>query len=384
MNNNSIKLKNKYLKYKHKYIILKDQLFFTYDTKIKQIGGMGDYICVPNIYGIFESFEHCQASSEVVHKKSIYPGNIPQMNESKTYTEYVTHFLDYLDSKSYQLNDLWMIIGANNETNPTYKELGAYDLTRFGDEYDIAITQGSPIDFKQPKLLALYSYVPAKTPNLYRGKTTIYKLLAEKLPEKFSKIIYDEGTTKFILENNEIFNQLKEIEKLIALNGELYINTFKKAFKNLYLEIDETKQYYLTDFTTWHIDPKQQVKTIVTPQMEKTYLEYNKIQVIQVIDNSQGKYRIIYNLKALFKYMDSDGFISKEKIVQHLKEINRHFQIENDDHNKETVEKLQSIFSPEKYSIKYSNNIRYPNNQIEANTKDFRKIFNFYVIKREK
>ena len=126
------------------------------------------------------------------------------------------------------------------------------------------------------------------------------------------------------------------------------------------------------------------MKTIVTPQMEKTYLEYNKIQVIQVIDNSQGKYRIIYNLKALFKYMNSEGFISKEKIVQHLKEINRHFQIENDDHNKETVEKLQSIFSPEKYSIKYSNNIRYPNNQIEANTKDFRKIFNFYVIKREK
>jgi hypothetical protein len=384
MNNNSIKLKNKYLKYKHKYIILKNQLFFTYDTKIKQIGGMGDYICVPNVHGIFESFEHCQASSEVVHKKSIYPGNIPQMNESKTYPEYVTHFLDYLDSNSSQLNDLWMIIGANNETKPAYREMGAYDLTRFGDEYDIAITQDSPIDFTQPKLLALYSSVPAETPNLYRRKTTIYKLLAEKLPEKFSKIIYDEGTTKFILKNNEIFNQLKEIEKLIALNGELYINTFKKAFKNLYLEIDETKQYYLTDFTTWHIDPEQQVKTIVTPQMEKTYLEYNKIQVIQAIDNSQGKYRIIYNLKALFKYMDSDGFISKEKIVEHLKEINRHFQIENDDHNKETVEKLQSIFSPEKYSIKYSNNIRYPNNQIEANTKDFRKIFNFYVIKREK
>jgi len=385
MNNNSIKLKNKYLKYKHKYIILKDQLFFTYDTKIKQIGGMGDYICVPNVHGIFESFEHCQASSEVVHKKLIYPRNILQMNKSKTYTEYVTHFLNYLDSKSSQLNDLWMIIGANNETKPAYIGMGAYDLTRFGDEYDIAITQDSPIDFNQPKLLALYSSVPAKTPNLYRGKTTIYKLLAEKLPEKFSKIIYDEGTTKFILENNEIFNQLKEIEKLIALNGELYINTFKKkALKNLYLEIDETEQYYLTDFT-WHIDPKKRVKTIVTPSMEKTYLKYNEYQVLFVLFiNSQEEYRIIYNLKALFKYMDSDGFISKEKIVEHLKEINRHFQIENDDHNKETVEKLQSIFSPEKYSIKYSNNIRYPNNQIEANTKDFRKIFNFYVIKREK
>ena len=36
-------------------------MFFTYDTKIKQIGGIGDYICIPNVNGRFDSFENCQA-----------------------------------------------------------------------------------------------------------------------------------------------------------------------------------------------------------------------------------------------------------------------------------------------------------------------------------
>ena len=59
MNNNSIKFTKKYLKYKYKYITLKDQLFFTYDTKIKQIGGEGDYVCVIDDDGSFNSLEAC-------------------------------------------------------------------------------------------------------------------------------------------------------------------------------------------------------------------------------------------------------------------------------------------------------------------------------------
>ena len=35
-------------------------MFFTYNTKIKQIGGIGDYICIPNVHGKFKSFEDCQ------------------------------------------------------------------------------------------------------------------------------------------------------------------------------------------------------------------------------------------------------------------------------------------------------------------------------------
>ena len=36
-------------------------MFFTYDTKNKQNGGIGDYICIPNDHGRFDSFEDCQA-----------------------------------------------------------------------------------------------------------------------------------------------------------------------------------------------------------------------------------------------------------------------------------------------------------------------------------
>ena len=51
MNNNSIEFTKKYLKYKHKYITLRDQSFLTYDTKIKQIGGEGEFVCMPDTEG---------------------------------------------------------------------------------------------------------------------------------------------------------------------------------------------------------------------------------------------------------------------------------------------------------------------------------------------
>ena len=60
MNNNSIEFKKKYIKYKNKYIFLKDQLYFTHNTKLKQIGGEGDNICIPNINGKFDSYDQCK------------------------------------------------------------------------------------------------------------------------------------------------------------------------------------------------------------------------------------------------------------------------------------------------------------------------------------
>jgi len=41
-------------------------MFFTYNTKIKQIGGIGDYICIPNVHGKFESFDQCQATQNLI------------------------------------------------------------------------------------------------------------------------------------------------------------------------------------------------------------------------------------------------------------------------------------------------------------------------------
>ena len=51
MNNNSIEFTKKYLKYKHKYITLRDQSFLTYDTKIKQIGGECEFVCMLDTEG---------------------------------------------------------------------------------------------------------------------------------------------------------------------------------------------------------------------------------------------------------------------------------------------------------------------------------------------
>ena len=61
MNNNSIEFKKKYIKYKNKYIFLKDQLYFTHNTKLKQIGGEGEDICIPNANGNFDSRDQCEA-----------------------------------------------------------------------------------------------------------------------------------------------------------------------------------------------------------------------------------------------------------------------------------------------------------------------------------
>jgi hypothetical protein len=63
MNNNSIEFTKKYLKYKYKYITLKDQSFSTYDTKIKQIGGAYDFVCVIDKDGPFASVKECYRTS---------------------------------------------------------------------------------------------------------------------------------------------------------------------------------------------------------------------------------------------------------------------------------------------------------------------------------
>lgn len=362
MNNNSIEFKNKYLKYKNKYIILKDQLFFTNDTRIKQIGG--------------------------AHTKSIFPRDILQINESKTYTEYVTHFLQYLDSTGATLDDLWMIIGASNK-NASHNAGG--DLTRFGEEYDIAIQQYLPIDFHQSQLLALFSTIPDteiytlslygynEISTLYGGKANIYEILAEKLPGKFSKIIYDESTTKYILDNDIIFNQLRAIEKLIALNGELYIDTFRATFNypRLYLELDTTKKYYNLIHSIWNNTTGTTCKTIVTKDMESTYLKHNKIQV--TLTDSSGTIHTIYNPKKLFQYMKNDGSIHKLSIDGHLAKMDMHFLIDNQEHFNETNKKLELIFLPEKYKIEYKNDkiVRYPNNPTDSS-----KIIDFYLITR--
>jgi len=384
MNNNSIEFKKKYIKYKNKYIILKDQLFFTYDTKIKQIGGMGDHICVPNVHGTFESFEHCQASSEVVHKKSIYPRNIPQMNESETYTEYVTHFLDYLDSKSYQLNDLWMIIGANNNKPD--------DLSRFKDEYDISITADT-INMKEPTLLSLYPDDDSINKTVHKTGITqytsnkhIYELLVDKLKPSniFSKIIYDWSTTKFILDDGKIFKELSSIKELIALKGKLYINTFTHSDYGLLWLKDLGEGYYF-EIPIKDSNTGNTTQTVLKPGMfihnetdetYKTFFGYNTHIQIRVLNKEKVR---IYNHKAILKYMQPDGYIPKKKIQDHISNTEQHELTEKIDHHNETMNRLSLIFNFPEYTIEYIINGKYPNNSSEEKTS----ITQFYLITKK-
>jgi hypothetical protein len=338
---------------------------------------MGDHICVPNVHGTFDSFGQCQALLKVVHKKSIYPENIPQMNESETYTEYVTHFLNYLDSNNYQLNDLWMIIGANNNEPD--------DLPRFKDEYDISIT-ADPINMKEPTLLSLYPDDDSinKTVDVYKqlGFTNIYELLVDSLKpsDKFSKIIYDWSTTKFILNDDKIFNELASIKKLIALKGQLYIDTFipDVFFLNFLTELD--KGY---NFKIMNPDPNQTTKIVSNPYMlnqketYKIYFGYNTPIQIWVYQNKE--WVRIYNHKAILKYMEPNGYIPKEKIQEHISNTEQHELTEKIDHHNETMEKLSPIFNFPEYTIEYIINGKYPNNSSEEKTS----ITQFYLITKK-
>ena len=350
MNKNSIEFKNKYLKYKNKYISLKNQLSFTFDTIIKQTGG--------------------------AHTKLIFPRNIPEIHPNTTYTNYVSNLIFYLIANP-ELNNLWMMIGATNGSHS--------DVARFQSEYDITITAIN-INIHEPNLLSLYSddeeinsILPNTEHNLYKklGNKHIYDLLADYLSEKFSKIIYDWSTTKFILANDQIFNELRVIKKLIALNGELYIDTFRESMWSiLMLETTDGHKYYLKTSTWDPITETRSPQFNVTPDILKRYVGYNIGYTIQVEIQSQMKK--INDPETLFTHMEQDGSIPKAEIDKHIMESDYHAAIEKSRHAAETIHRLNIIFPPPQYRIEYIQNYEYPNN---PNTPE-KRINEFYLITR--
>jgi len=360
MSSNSIEFKKKYLKYKNKYIALKDQLSITQGTQgtqtkqdktIKQTGGL--------------------------HEKSIFPRNIPKILEDPSYTNYINNLQFYLTENA-GLNNLWMMIGATNIDDH-------FDLSRFHREYDITITGYAPLNINEPNLLSLYSHdndiresLPAAEHNLYTtlGYRHVYDLLVRYLPHKFSKIIYDWSTTKFILANNKIFRELEVIKNLIALNGELYIDTFREgnAFL-LYLKTTDGNNYYLKN-STW--DPIARVRSVefnVTPDILGRYVEYNNGYSIRVFQAGLPK---ISDPEALFTHMRPDGSIPKTEIDNHIRDSDYHAAIEKTRHDTETMRRLDIIFPPEQYRIRYLQNTEYPNNPNDES----KCINNFYLITR--
>lgn len=351
MSNNSIEFKNKYLKYKNKYIALKNQLSFTRGTQTKQTGGL--------------------------HDKSIFPRNIPRILENTTYTNYINNLQFYL-AENPGLNNLWMMIGATNTNDPS-------DLSRFQGEYDITITGYSPINIDEPNLLSLYSHdndiresLPATEHNLYTtlGYRHIYDLLARYLPNKFSKIIYDWATTKFILANDKIFRELEVIKNLIALNGELYIDTFRESMLSvLFLRTSDGENYYLKDSSWDPITRTRSPEFNVTPDILGRYIGYNKGNRIILLSEP---YSTICHPEALFTHMRPDGSIPRAEINNHLRDSHEHDRTEITGHDAETMRRLNIIFPPAQFTIRYVQNTEYPNNPDE----EIKCINNFYLITR--
>ena len=76
--------------------------------------------------------------------------------------------------------------------------------------------------------------------------------------------------------------------------------------------------------------------------------------------------------------MQSDGSINIKKIIEHQTNTEIHKQNEISKFNEETMQRLNKIFSDEKFIISYKNDTEYPNNPDHLS----KKINNFYLITR--
>jgi hypothetical protein len=300
------------------------------------------------------------------HHKSLY---LREISESKTYTDYVNNLISYLQTKP-ELTDLWMMIGATNNN--------ASDLSRFHEEYDITITGFEKVNINEPNLLSLYSDDEhlKKSPTkhkLYKesGSKNIYELLVNSLTikQRFSKIIYDWSTTRYILDNDQIFNELAVIKDLIALNGKLYIDTFRHyATSPMYLKKDiASGNYYLKDGRD---------TVIVTPKTLNKYVGYNAGITIRVYEEP---YPPFYNPEVLFTYMNDDGSIPSTLIEEHILNIDKYHYIEKTIHHTETMRRLSIIFPFPEYTIEYIENGKYPNNPSPTSIL----ITDFYLITKK-
>jgi len=342
----------KYLKYKNKYLNLKNKSILIQNNN--QIGG--------------------------VHHKVIFPRNIPTLLPNESYTNYLKNFINYV-SANLQFNNLWMIIGANNTNS-----YGFVDLDRFSRDFDITINGNYLININEQNLLSLYSCDEdiqklelTKDLNVYSssyGVKNVYELLVRYLPNKFDQIVYDWSTTKFILDDDKIFSELDTIKKLIGLNGRLYIDTFRRDQAiTLFFSKDavDVNKYYIQD-QNYDSITKISTSFIITPEIIEKYLKYNSSYIFYFNSNR------IYDINALFQYMQPDGGINKREIDDHIKHIEIHQQNEISRFNDETMRRLNEIFSNKNFIINYETNpkFEYPNNPDKPN----KKINNFYFIRR--
>ena len=321
----NINYNKKYIKYKNKYLQA---------IKNMQIGGTHAKIITGELLFDF----HILYINEKL--KQLFE----QITDKLKYTQLFEQITDKLKSLK---NDLWMIIGASNSYG--------YDLDRFAAEYDISITVDN-IDETNIQLLSL-------KPTL--KDINIYKYLSTLLPGKFSKIIYDWSTIKFIKIDDLYKIDLPNIKTLMSPGGKLYINSFE----------------YANMLTT----------AISMGNDQYTIVDHNNVPLIKkqnIIDAYQGVIftdKIVLNnvSSTLFNMDEKTGVftISTEEILQ-LHGTNTEYNISRDAQNSEKhINNLKTIFTEDDYNVQHittDESQKYPNNP----TKKEHTPTKFYLITR--
>jgi len=163
---------------------------------------------------------------------------------------------------------------------------------------------------------------------------------------------------------------LQTLEKLIELNGELYLDNFKNTRMIRPLNTRNENGYY-----------------VIYDMHDTNKNSINKQTLIDEYDllNCNGYYKVLfnyqymYNFCDLFKFMDKEGRIPADKILEHVENLDNE-QIENRRFIVETLSMINTIFDPLEYKIEYINDGCYPN---ESN-RDETLVKNYFVIKKIK
>jgi len=268
----------------------------------------------------------------------------PQMIASKKNNEYYDNFIKYLDQIP-EIDNIWLIIGAGNKDT----ESGGRDLTRFRDNYDIAITAGNEfINIEEPKLIALHA------DNVPPGWMS-----HKNIRNKFSKIIYDWSTTKSI---RDIFYQIQNYCVMgLKIGGILYTDNLRGLHgvqnKMIFKKVSDGK-YSIYNYYTQELIIKEtlnyenDIRTSIS-------LSFNDLQ--------------IYNCATLFKKIEDDNTISLANIEDHIKNYNT-----SELGQENITNKIKDMLSTPRFRkngnfiVEYVNEI-YPNNNGSDMT-------NFYKI----
>ena len=318
----NINYNKKYIKYKNKYLQA---------IKNMQIGGMR----------ITEKHKQIITDELLLEFQQL----LATITDKLKYTQLFEQITDKLKSLK---NDLWMIIGASNYYD--------YDLDRFAEEYDISITDDN-IDTTNIQLLSLKPKTPAGN--------NIYEYLSTLLPGKFSKIIYDWSTIKFIKIHDLYAHDLPNIKTLMSPGGKLYINSFDHDYTIVIAEHVPHKadQYRLTNVI---VDP---------PSKENIINTYQGVIIT-------GK--IVYDVSSTLSNMDEKTgvfTISTEEILR-LYGTNAEYKKSQDAQNSEKhINNLKTIFTEDDYNVQHittDESQKYLNNPIKKNHTPTK----FYLITR--